>query len=198
DVIDVLQEGIGVSDGVETVGDSINVQNLFEKLQPADNIHITGDLHIDSINGVLWKDFVQQIVLRNLPNLIHDLRVNGDIIPKGGFQTDSLNGLSYPQDFLWMHDMDTSIVTGQKIFKETLTTVSVDTSGTVDGIPTEETISLLKTQHIGGLTTFTQLQVTSSLIVSGTVNGKHLEDFKPNPSLLQTNVISSDCIFQNL
>lgn len=34
--------------------------------------------------------------------------------------------------------------------------------------------------------------------MNGTINGKHLADFKPNLSLLESNVISSDCLFQNL
>lgn len=34
--------------------------------------------------------------------------------------------------------------------------------------------------------------------VNGTINGKHLSDFKPNLSLLESNKISSDCLFQNL
>lgn len=43
---------------------------------------------------------------------------------------------------------------------------SVDTSGTVDGLNTLETISLDEVQHLGGLTTFTQLEVTETLDVS--------------------------------
>lgn len=42
----------------------------------------------------------------------------------------------------------------------------MDTSGTVDGILTQETISLDEQQHIRGLTTFTQLEVTEILDVS--------------------------------
>lgn len=42
----------------------------------------------------------------------------------------------------------------------------MDTSGTVDGLSTLETISLDEEQRIGGLTTFTQLEVTETLDVS--------------------------------
>lgn len=36
----------------------------------------------------------------------------------------------------------------------------------MDGLYTQETISLGETQHIGGLTTFKQLEVTENLDVS--------------------------------
>lgn len=40
----------------------------------------------------------------------------------------------------------------------------------MDGINTAETISLVEIQHIGGLTTFTELEVTESLDVSNLKN----------------------------
>lgn len=49
---------------------------------------------------------------------------------------------------------------------------SVDTSGTVDGVFTQETISLTEVQHIRGLTTFMQLEVTEGLDVSMTLSDK--------------------------
>lgn len=34
--------------------------------------------------------------------------------------------------------------------------------------------------------------------MNGTINGKHLDDFKPNLSLLESNIVLSDCLFQSL
>lgn len=65
----------------ETVGDGIEDKHLTEKLFGANNIHVNGDVSVDSINGVLWDDFVQQIVMRNLPNLLHELTVKGVCMP---------------------------------------------------------------------------------------------------------------------
>lgn len=39
---------------------------------------------------------------------------------KENINVDYLNEIAFPRDFLWMHDSDISIVTGEKVFKGTL------------------------------------------------------------------------------
>lgn len=39
---------------------------------------------------------------------------------KENIEVDFLNQIAFPRDFLWTHDTDVSIVTGQKFFKATL------------------------------------------------------------------------------
>lgn len=38
---------------------------------------VEGDLTFDEINGIKWKDFINQIVMTNVPNSIDELQVNG-------------------------------------------------------------------------------------------------------------------------
>lgn len=73
--LNVLNEVEVTSHHVETVGDGIEDRHFSEKI--GENIHVTGDLIIDSINGIVWQDFVQQIIMRNLPNLITKLIIVG-------------------------------------------------------------------------------------------------------------------------
>ncbi len=40
-----------------------------------------------------------------------------DVVAKKNVEVDFLNQISFPRDYLWMHDSDTTIVTGQKVFK---------------------------------------------------------------------------------
>ncbi|XP_037043493.1 uncharacterized protein LOC119079605 isoform X2 [Bradysia coprophila] len=196
--LDVLNEVEIAPDDMDRVGESLEDQRSLDKLIPADNVQLTGDLIVDSINGVIWQDFLHQIVMKNLPNFMPLLVVNGDVLAMEPIEVGYLNQISFLEEFLWMRGLDISSVTGQKIFKGTITADSVDTSGPVDGVYTQETITLGETQHIRGLTTFTQLEVTENLDVNGTINGKHLDEFKPNLSLQESNIILSDCLFQNL
>lgn len=39
---------------------------------------------------------------------------------KGDIQVDYLNQISFPNDFLWMHGSDVSVISGHKIFKGAL------------------------------------------------------------------------------
>lgn len=140
DSLNVLQEvKIAPPPGIDMVGDSLNDGRTLEKLIPADNVQVTGDLIIDSINGVVWQDFVQQIIIRNLPNFIPQLIVNGvgavsmvvalrflisahfqDVFAKEAIAVDYLNEISFLEGFLWVHGSDVSSITGRKVFKGTL------------------------------------------------------------------------------
>lgn len=46
-------------------------------LEVADTTVITGDLTFEEINGVKWKDFINQIVLKHLPTDLDDVDVQG-------------------------------------------------------------------------------------------------------------------------
>lgn len=44
---------------------------------------ITGDLNFDEINGIKWKDLIEQIVMKNLPGHLDEIEVNGVCILLG-------------------------------------------------------------------------------------------------------------------
>lgn len=77
DNLNVLNEVEVTSERMETVGDGIEDKHLLDKLIPTDNIQVAGNLIIDSINGLVWQDFIQQIIMRNLPYQIDELEVKG-------------------------------------------------------------------------------------------------------------------------
>lgn len=61
----------------EFVGRSYDGTNQLLGEETPDSTHITGDLHFEEINGIKWKDFINQVVLKHLPNTIDDMEVNG-------------------------------------------------------------------------------------------------------------------------
>ncbi len=83
----IVEDSLNVLNAVEVssdrrmetvVGESITSdRHLSDKFTSADNVHLTGDVLVDLINGVVWQDFVHQIVMRNLPNLLDKLIVVG-------------------------------------------------------------------------------------------------------------------------
>lgn len=150
----IVEDELNVLNGVELTPEDMNRVggSLIEDQRSLDKfgtdiVHVSGDLIIDSINGVMWQDFVHQIIMRNLPNFIPQLIVNGvrattnyvklksytfsnldfnfqDILAKETIEVDYVNQFSYLEDFLWMRNSDISIVGGQKIFKGTLSECS--------------------------------------------------------------------------
>lgn len=59
-------------------------------------------------------------------------------------------------------------------------------------------ITLDQTQNISGETTFKVLEVIKKLEVNGTIAGRHLDEFLPNPSLEETKEVLAACSFKEL
>lgn len=59
---------------VQRMPDDINFQ--LQQEHP-ETVTISGDLDFDEINGIKWKDFTNQIVLKHLPNSFDELVVHG-------------------------------------------------------------------------------------------------------------------------
>lgn len=74
----------------------------------------------------------------------------------------------------------------------------MDTDGTINGIKPESIITLDQAQQIDGETTFSSVEVSGQLEVHGTVSGKKLDEFLPNPSLEHAKQILADCTFKEL
>lgn len=79
-----------------------------------------------------------------------------------------------------------------------LGTAAIDTDGTIDGIEPSNIITLDQDQHIPVETTFNVLQVMKKLEVNGTIAGKELDEFLPNPTLTMSKEIPAACSFRDL
>lgn len=81
----ILDGVVQVSQPIEYESEELDESLLGSKSQPVEDVQllaeektiITGDLVFDEINGIPWSDFVQQIVLKNLPNIIPNIEING-------------------------------------------------------------------------------------------------------------------------
>lgn len=60
-----------------TLGSELPVVEDKVPLVADEQTDIKGDLLFDEINGIRWADFVQQIVLKQLPNFLPDIEING-------------------------------------------------------------------------------------------------------------------------
>lgn len=80
-----VEDGSLTLDGTAVISQSIepeHVEWLVDDMdhlgqEVADTTIITGDLTFDEINGIKWKDFINQIVLKHLPNSLDDMDVQG-------------------------------------------------------------------------------------------------------------------------
>lgn len=163
-----------------------------------DTLHVNGNLNVHSINGIVWSDFVNKVVMTNLPNVLATLTVKGNVIVDDSITMRTLNKQPFPGGYLWTEGPRDSIISGRKNFTGTLKTGAVDCSGTVSDVNTFDVITLSQEQVIPGLTIFNQLEVSETLEVNGSVSGRHLDDFLANPSILQTKLIKAETIFQSL
>lgn len=67
-----LSEEIQVTDSVQVVPPSLSRAAVEET-----SLHVTGDVNVDTINGVHWTEFLSQIVMINLDYELDDVRVDG-------------------------------------------------------------------------------------------------------------------------
>ncbi len=77
-------------------------------------------------------------------------------------------------------------------------THEIDTDGQINGINPFEVITLDQPQHITAETTFHEMEVLKRFEVNGTITGKKLEEFLPNPTLDRAEEIIAGCSFKKL
>jgi phosphoribosylformimino-5-aminoimidazole carboxamide ribonucleotide (ProFAR) isomerase len=74
-----------------------------------------------------------------------------------------------------------------------IVTTAIDTDGKISGISPQSMIPLDQPQEIPTETTFDMLEVANKLEVNGTISGRKLDDFLPNPSLAESNSTTKNC-----
>ncbi|EDS33193.1 conserved hypothetical protein [Culex quinquefasciatus] len=164
-----------------------------------DNLVLDGSVYFETINGIPWMDFIQRIVLKNRPNRLRELRIDGSLILEHPNTTVyHLNELAFPSDYLLSSSPREAIVTGYKHFVNTTHINILDIDQTVNGIDLKEIVTLQDDQHIPGNVTFAELHVSERLEVEGAVRGKHIDEFLDNPTLLQTTLVKAACQFKRL
>ncbi|XP_055310856.1 uncharacterized protein LOC129573788 isoform X1 [Sitodiplosis mosellana] len=174
------------------------IDQLLGQEQPEMTV-ITGDLHFEEINGIKWKDFINQIVLKHLPNSIDDLEITGSV-EAGTVNVENLNDIPFPSGFISTKTTDEIIVTSQKVFKNVLVTNATECFGNFNGVQLSQVISLNSSQYIPGTTTFRHLEVTETLEMApnATISGRRLDEFLSNPTLNETRQIRSTVYFDTL
>jgi cytoskeletal protein CcmA (bactofilin family) len=77
-------------------------------------------------------------------------------------------------------------------------TQAIDTDGTIDGIEPRNIITLDQAQSIASVTTFKSLEVIKKLEVAGTIAGRQLNEFLPNPTLQEVKEVAAACSFKEV
>lgn len=105
------------------------------------NLHVTGDISFDYINGIAWNKFVNDIVLVNVPIFLRNLELTGviiinmaggsklilffvklqDLVVKDNVTIRAVNNFSFPSDFVFKNNKsETLIIKGTKYFNGTM------------------------------------------------------------------------------
>ncbi|XP_055643963.1 uncharacterized protein LOC129780074 isoform X2 [Toxorhynchites rutilus septentrionalis] len=165
----------------------------------ADKLVLDGSLYFQTINGIPWGDIINHIVLKNRPNRLAELKIEGNLILNHpNITVYHLNGLEFPDDFLLSNSPREAIVTGHKRFMNTTYINTLTVEGTVNGTDLRELITLHDDQHIAGNITIGQLQVSEGLEVKGTIRGSYMDEFLSSPTLLSASHIKTACQFDQL
>lgn len=179
------------------------------------NAAMLNNVNVETINGIKWDEFVAQLVPKHKSSSISELTVEGDVWILGELNVGALNGLSFPDGYVLKNGPRQTTITGKKTFAGSLSkfqtfrskvlikiflsvTNAIDTEGTIDNIEPSNMITLDQSQRIPAETTFKVLEVMQKLEVNGTISGKQLDAFLPNPTLQHTREVSAACNFKEL
>ncbi|XP_016976896.1 uncharacterized protein LOC108042915 isoform X2 [Drosophila rhopaloa] len=189
---------------------TLNVQQLEVLKSPREEVvsvegieshaalQLAGDLNCIFINGMEWDKLLPELVWRHQPLKLFQLNVEGPVIYEDALHVSSLNDLSFPADFLWSQQNETSVVQAPKEFTQTLSTNAVDTSGTINAVNPQDIVTLSDSQDWMGRVTFSHLEVSEELELSGSTKGRQFGEAPLNPTLLESRKIFADCHFDQL
>ncbi|ETN58016.1 hypothetical protein AND_010397 [Anopheles darlingi] len=161
-------------------------------------LNVEGDLSFDLINGIPWQEFLDGLIFKNAPMRIRKLHVKGNVTFGKQVSAQFLNGIRFPEDYVLTEGPRETIITGQKHFQAPLSMDALDIDGFINGINPFDFITLHDDQYIPGNVTFQSLEIEESLDLRGTVQGKHMDQFLDNPTLLQTKTLDASCEFSEI
>ncbi|XP_058825184.1 uncharacterized protein LOC131685473 [Topomyia yanbarensis] len=165
----------------------------------ADTLVLNGSLHFKTLNGIPWEDIVEGLVMKNKPNHLAELRIEGNLILEHpNITVDRLNDFAFPGSFLFSNSPTESIVTGHKRFTNITYINTLDIGGTLNGIDLKDIITLHDDQHIPGNVTIGKLHVYDELEVRGEILGEQMDQLLDNPTLEQTTHVKAACHFREL
>ncbi|XP_050083609.1 uncharacterized protein LOC126570125 [Anopheles aquasalis] len=159
---------------------------------------VEGDLTFELINGIPWQEFLDGLIFKNTPMRLRKLHVHGNVTFGKHATIQFLNGIRFPEDYVLTEGPRETIITGQKHFQGPLSMDALDIDGFINGINPFDFITLHDDQYIPGNVTFESLEIEESLDLRGTVQGKHMDQFLDNPSLLQTKTLAASCEFSDI
>lgn len=144
---------IYIENGTLTINGSLAVKSIRAKnveripeelnlrLETPETTVIDGDLEFEEINGIKWKDLMNQIVFKHLPIHLDELQVSGvscliaivtivflcnflftfqTVFANNSIHIENLNGLKFPNDYVFTDGTDQIVITGKKTFKNVL------------------------------------------------------------------------------
>ncbi|XP_030563127.1 uncharacterized protein LOC115764321 [Drosophila novamexicana] len=161
-------------------------------------LELDADLSCEFINGLAWTQFLQQLVWRQEPLQLSQLRVAGAVVFEDSLHLSALNELSFPDDYLWSQESSTSIVFSPKQFTQTLSANMVDTFGAINGCDPADAVTLSDEQDWPGWVTFSQLEVSEGLELNGSAQGRQFEEAPLNPTLTDSHHVHAACHFSKL
>ena len=199
--------------GVSVRSNKLNNQNLTElansilttrgeavmagNLQVIGHVTTNGDLNATSIMGVdidnLFSDTVlttEDAVIRSSLAFRSPVRVEGDVDVRG-----LINSKSFPNDFSLTSD--SHLIADRKTFRS-IAARSIVVDGLIDGIRTDEIVTLTTDQNITGAKNFRGgIDVSGDLdIVSSIIDGVNLDEINTGAQAMAFKPMTYDVVFE--
>ncbi|CAG9856275.1 unnamed protein product [Phyllotreta striolata] len=182
---------------IEYLGDLKQTRSRRSVDNANDTVVIPQNLTVQFINGENFTEFLQSLCMVNKICYIPGTVNIKEKIEAETVNTDYLNEIKYPEEYL-LHNNDTSKrILGKKTFKNALQTEEIRTISTLNGINTKNLVTLTTDQKLDKLI-FNKLQVTEELKVEGNILGDSIAKFLPKPTLEETNIIMCNVQFKNI
>ncbi|CAH1985769.1 unnamed protein product [Acanthoscelides obtectus] len=161
-------------------------------------LHFPANITVDFINGVNFTEFTRGLCLVNAECYIPGTVIINGNISSTNAEIFQLNGLKFPDEYMFDGDGTQAKITGHKTFVNTLTANEVSVVEKIDGVNPKEIITLSTNQHIPTKLTFQSLHVTEKLNVTGRILDEHGHTFAQKPTLQHSNILQANVNFKDL
>ncbi|VEN49229.1 unnamed protein product [Callosobruchus maculatus] len=163
-----------------------------------EEIHFPANVTVDFINGINFTEFARSLCLVDAMCYIPGKVVLNGNISATTAETFNLNGLKFPNEYLFDDNDTHSNITGRKTFTNTLATNDANLQGTIDGVVPQNIVTLSTDQHIPAKLTFNTLQVFKLLTVTGSILDEDGNTFSQHPTLMHSNILKANVNFRDI
>ncbi|XP_023314340.1 uncharacterized protein LOC106648688 [Trichogramma pretiosum] len=167
------------------------------RVEKISRFQINGNLNLSTLMKTNWSSIINNLVFINQPKIIPGKTqiLRGTSIE--ALDTVYLNGRVYPSEYIFKSFPEIAIIQGSKSF-QTLRVLNLEGVYTINEIDADDFVILNSDQSLNYTIFFENLTVDVSLVIHGNITGLPEHDINPDLTILNSNQVDSDVMFNFL